>query len=151
MAVRLNLKDIPEHLLTKDLQGKEKKSKQRFAAGFREIGDQRIYARSKWEANYGRYLEFLRARGMIDKWEHEPVTFWFDKIRRGVTSYKPDFRVTHGESLWYVEVKGHMDSRSRVTLKRMSKYHPQVEVRLVDSQAYKVLAKQCGSMISGWE
>ena len=151
MAVRLNLKDIPANLLPKDLQNGELKKKQRFAAGFREIGDQRIYARSKWESNYGRYLEFLRTQGLIDKWEHEPVTFWFDKIRRGVTSYKPDFRVTHGDAVWYVEVKGRMDSRSRVTLKRMAKYHPQVEVRLVDAAAYKSLAKQCGSMISGWE
>ena len=60
-----------------------KKPSASWKAGWREIGGQRIYARSRWEANYARYLEWLRANGSIAKWEHEPETFWFEGIKRG--------------------------------------------------------------------
>src|SRR5690606_8292944 len=49
-----------------------------------------IFFRSSWEANYARYLNFLKSQGHIYKWEFEPDTFWFESIRRGVRSYLPD-------------------------------------------------------------
>lgn len=83
-------------------------------AGWRDIGDKRIYARSAWEANYGRYLEFLKKNGAIKDWEHEPETFWFSGVKRGCVSYLPDFRLLNNdESFEYHEVKGWMDSRSK--------------------------------------
>ena len=88
-------------------------------SGWREIGGIRKYYRSRWEANYARYLEFLKVNGEIEKWEHEPETFWFEGIKRGVMSYLPDFRVTekNGDIVFH-EVKGWMDARSITKIKR---------------------------------
>ena len=45
-------------------------------ASWHEVGNQRCFFRSRWEANYARYLEWLCSIGQIAKWEHEPQTFW---------------------------------------------------------------------------
>src|SRR5690242_14123636 len=83
-------------------------------AGWVELGERRFFARSRWEANYGRYLEWLRERGEIRDWVHEPAVYWFPGIRRGVTSNKPDFGVTENSGRYVLhEVKGWMDARSQ--------------------------------------
>jgi hypothetical protein len=121
-------------------------------AGWREIGGQRIYARSRWEANIGRMLEFRRAAGDIAKWEHEPITFWFEKIKRGVRSYKPDFRITENDgSQSYIEVKGWMDARSKTTLSRMKRYHPDVKIDVIESKRYAAIQQQLKMVIPEWE
>jgi len=121
-------------------------------AGWREIGGQRVYFRSRWEANYARYLEWLRLRGQIAKWEHEPETFWFLKILRGTRSYLPDFRVTENSGIQiYHEVKGWMDDRSRVKLQRMAKYHPHIRLTVIESKTYKSIEKTMKPMLPDWE
>lgn len=120
-------------------------------AGWREIGGVRKYYRSKWEANYARYLEWLRSRGDISNWEHEPKTFWFEAIRRGVRSYLPDFRVTeNGGAEVYHEVKGWMDPKSKTKLKRMAKYHPTVKIVVIDKKAMASVST-LARLIPGWE
>lgn len=120
--------------------------------GWRTIGGQKIYARSRWEANYARYLQFLKEQGQITKWEHEPETFWFSTILRGVRSYLPDFRVTlPSGALEYHEIKGWMDDRSKTKLKRMAKYHSTVRIKLADKHTMKALGKQLGKVIPDWE
>ncbi len=127
-------------------------SKKTWKSDWRNVGPQRCYFRSSWEANYARYLQWLVERGQIKSWEHEPYTFWFDGIRRGVCSYKPDFRVVenNGVIVWH-EVKGWMDDRSRVTLKRMSKYFPDETIILIDGKAYKSIQRKIGYTLPGWE
>lgn len=124
---------------------------QSWKAGWREIGDKKKYFRSRWEANYGRYLEFLKEQKLIADWEHETQTFWFEGIKRGVCSYLPDFKVTRIDGTHYwVEVKGYMDSRSNTKLKRFSKYYPDEELLLVDKKWFsqqKILPK----IVKGWE
>lgn len=121
-------------------------------AGWREIGGIRKYYRSRWEANYARHLEGLRAAGSIARWEHEPETFWFEGILRGCRSYLPDFRVTHNDgSVEYHEVKGWMDERSATKIRRMLKYHPTVTLIVIDAKAYKALSKSCDLVAEGWE
>lgn len=128
------------------------RAKTTWKQGWREIAGRRIYFRSRWEFNYACYLEWLKAQGNILEWEHEPETFWFEKIKRGVRSYLPDFRVTEKNGAQhYIEVKGWMDGRSKTKLKRMKKYHPEVDLRLVDSGTYKKLAKQVSRFVPGWE
>jgi len=119
---------------------------------WRTIGGQTAFFRSKQEANYARWLEFQKRQGMIKHWEHEPVTFWFDGIKRGITSYKPDFRVTKpDDSVEYHEVKGWMDSRSKTKLNRMAKYHPDVVLKLFDIRWYRAAAAKLSRIIQGWE
>lgn len=121
--------------------------------GWREIGGKRIYFRSRWEANYARVLEWLKAKGEISEWEHEPTTFWFDGIKRGCVSYLPDFRVHVAGHIGdeYHEVKGWMDDRSKTKIRRMKKYHPDVILKVIDAKQYKVLEKQMSALVVGWE
>jgi len=121
--------------------------------GWREIGGYRKYYRSRWEANYARYLEYLRERGEVVSWAHEPTTFWFEGIKRGVTNYLPDFHVTYpgerGEE--YHEVKGWMDAKSATKIKRMAKYHPNVKLVVVDKKIYTALEREFSKILQGWE
>lgn len=121
-------------------------------AGWREIGGKRNYYRSMWEANYARYLQWLKERGEIADWAHEPETFWFEAIKRGVRSYKPDFRVweINGFSNLH-EVKGWMDARSKTCLARMRKYHPSEKIILIDANQYRAIRLKVMRLVPGWE
>jgi hypothetical protein len=120
--------------------------------GHREIGGRRIYFRSKWEANYCRYLQWLKELGQIREWEYETETFWFEAILRGVRSYKPDFKVTENNgAVHFDEVKGWFDPRSRTKLKRMRIYHPEVEIRLVEKKFFSQNGKKLKGLVPGWE
>lgn len=92
------------------------------------------FFRSKMEANFARYLNRLVAIGGIQEWrfEHPDDEFWFDDIKRGTRSYKADFRVVemNGKIRFY-ETKGWMDRTSKTKLKRMEKYHPEIEIVLI--------------------
>jgi hypothetical protein len=121
-------------------------------AGWREIGGKRNYYRSRWEANYARYLQWLKEEGYIKEWEHEPETFWFDGIKRGVRSYLPDFRVweNDGSSALH-EVKGWMDARSKTTIARMGRYHPHERLIVIDGVQYRSIRQKVMHLIEGWE
>lgn len=115
-----------------------------------DLGGQ--YFRSSWEANYARFLNLLIRQGQIKSWEFEPETFWFEKIRRGVRSYTPDFKVMEPNgAVYYVEVKGWMDAKSQTKLKRMKRYHPSVDLRLVGQKAYMEISRKLGGAIPHWE
>lgn len=108
--------------------------------------------RSRWEANYARYLNLLLRQKTIVGWEFEPDTFWFETIKRGTRSYTPDFKITRPDgSTYYVEVKGWMDKKSQTKLKRMKKYHPSVEIVVLDAKQYASLEKQLGPIVPNWE
>lgn len=120
-------------------------------AGWREISGRRHYFRSRWEANYARYLQWLKERGEILEWEYEPETFWFEAIKRGVRSYLPDFRVHELNGSKHLhEVKGWMDARSKTTLKRMAKYHPKEKIILIREREYRAISR-FSALIGGWE
>lgn len=120
-------------------------------AGWREIGGKRNYYRSRWEANYARYLEWLKCSGQVIEWAHEPDVFWFEGIKRGCVSYLPDFKVTVGCGVEYHEVKGWMDDRSKTKIRRMAKYHPGVTLVVVGAKQYQEIKKKMAALIVGWE
>jgi hypothetical protein len=136
-------------LARRNPQNGEKRS---WKAGWREIGGQRKYFRSRWEANYGRYLEWLKQKGQIKKWAHEPKTFWFEGIKRGCLSYLPDFCITenNGDEVYH-EVKGWMDDRSKTKIKRMAKYYPQIKLIIIQRKNYMEIRKKVSALIEGWE
>lgn len=102
--------------------------------GWKEVGGKRIYFRSEWEKKFSMYLEFLKKNNQIREWEHEPQTFWFNDIKRGVRSYLPDFKITRTDGTHYwVEVKGYMDAKSKTKIKRFKKYYPKEEIELIQS------------------
>jgi len=111
-----------------------------------------IYFRSGWEANWARYLDFLKKHGEIAKWEYEPDTFEFHAIKRGTRFYTPDFKITNNDgSVVYHEVKGHMSQQGKTKLKRMAKYYPEVEIIIIGPQDYRRIEKQIGPVIKNWE
>ena len=121
-------------------------------AGWREIGGVRKYYRSRWEANYARYLVAAKEAKLIADWKHEPTTFWFEAIKRGTRSYLPDFLVVgiDGSEIYH-EVKGWMDDRSKTKLKRMRIYHPTVALKVIEKPEYLAIAKDWCEKISDWE
>lgn len=137
---------------SRSINGIYNREKASWKAGWREIGGKRKYFRSRWEANYARYLEWLKNKGQIKDWHHEPKTFWFDGIKRGCMSYLPDFLVIEvsGKEVYH-EVKGWMDDRSKTKIKRMAKYHPSVTLIVIESKGYNAIQKQMQSIIYGWE
>jgi len=106
--------------------------------GTYNINGKNIFFRSLWEANYAIYLDFLVKNKDIVKWEFEVDTFWFDKIKRGVRSYKPDFKVYENNGqICYHEVKGWMDDKSKTKLNRMKIYHKEIKINLIEQKQYK--------------
>jgi len=101
-------------------------------AEWKEIGGKRIFFRSKMEFRYALLLQYMKDANEILDWKHEPQTFYFEGIRRGVTNYKPDYKVYNldGTHFW-VEVKGWLDPKSKTKLKRFKKYFPQEKLILV--------------------
>ena len=110
----------------------ERRSFKGIQDGWWTDGKRRIYMRSSWEKKYANRLNILRMAGEIKGWEYEPDTFWFEAIKRGVRSYKPDFKVTYKDgSVQYHEVKGYLDAKSQTKLKRMAKYYPDVKIVVI--------------------
>lgn len=107
-------------------------------AGWYKIAGKKYYFRSGWEVVYARYLQWLKNKEKIQKWEYEPKTFWFKKIKRGIRSYTPDFRIYNWTgTIEYHEVKGYMDSKSKTKIKRMAKYYPTIILIIIDEDNYK--------------
>ena len=71
--------------------------------------------RSNWEANFARILKLYD----ID-FEFEPTVFAFP-IKRGTKAYTPDFYIKN-KSIW-IEVKGFLDDKSKIKLKRFKRYY----------------------------
>lgn len=118
--------------------------------GVRE--DLGFFVRSRWEANYARYLVWMKNNGQIADFKYEPETFRFDGVTRGPYTYKPDFLVIekNGNRVFH-EVKGWMDPGSRSRLKRFAKFYPGVSLVVIDAKAYREIQRKVSSVIPGWE
>lgn len=111
-----------------------------------------IFFRSRWEANWARYLNWMKDRGEIKDWRYECETFEFAGIKRGSRFYTPDFKVFEKDgSVVFHEVKGWMDQKSATKLKRMAKYHPKVKIVLVEKRQYDDVRKGLCRIIPNWE
>lgn len=147
---RIKTSERMSKTMTKRLRKNPKSVYTRGKGGTRkDIG---IYVRSTWEANVARYLNFLKEKGSISKWEYEPDTFWFENIKRGTRSYTPDFKIWDKEDSepYYWEVKGYMDAKSKTKLKRMAKYYPDIKVKIVGEKEYKAIS-ELKRAIPNWE
>lgn len=116
--------------------------------GWYQIGSKKMFFRSKWEANYALYLNFLVKQKQIKKWEYEKDVFIFHKIQFGTRSYRPDFKIfNNNDSIEYYEIKGYMDAKSKTKLKRMAKYYPKIKLILIDSEGYKDIKNKIGKLL----
>jgi len=112
------------------------------------VSSKRMFFRSKWEANYSLYLDFLVKHKQIIRWEYEPDVFVFEKIKFGTRSYRPDFKVYNNEENFeYHEVKGYMTPRSKTQIKRMAKYYPKIKLIIIDGDIYNDIKNKLGKML----
>jgi hypothetical protein len=75
-----------------------------------------LNVRSSWEANFVRILNLYKI-----KYTFEPTVFYFP-IKRGTKGYTPDFFLPKTEE--WVEIKGYLDDKSKIKLKRFKRYYP---------------------------
>lgn len=71
--------------------------------------------RSNWEANFARILNAYDI-----KFDFEPVVFSYP-VKRGTKGYTPDFYI--GKNAEWVELKGYLDEKSKIKLKRFKRYY----------------------------
>jgi len=137
---------------TRRANGRDTHSRGSWKSAWREIGGKRKFFRSRWEANYARYLEYLKTQGLITEWHHEPKTFWFEGIKRGCVSYLPDFQVinSNGTHHW-VEVKGYMDDKSKTKIKRFEKYFPEETLKVITGDWFKNNNGKLRILCKTWE
>jgi len=111
------------------------------------------YFRSAWEANYARYLNWMKGRGEIHDWAYEADTFYFAHIKRGCRSYTPDFKVWDkpDSTPRYVEVKGWMDQKSKTKLARMARFFPTIRLEVFGAKDYASLRRELSKILVGWE
>lgn len=88
--------------------------------GFRT--DLEMSFRSSWEANFARVLNLYK----VD-FDFEPTVFSFP-IKRGTRAYTPDFFLRRNQE--WIEVKGYLDDKSKIKLKRFKRYYPEEFSRL---------------------
>jgi len=119
--------------------------------GWININGRELFVRSSWEANMCSYFEYLKMNGEILDWNYETKVFSFDKIKRGIRSYCPDFEITpiKGDN-YFIEVKGYMDDKSKTKIKRMKIYYPKIRLDIIDQKAYKEISKNKHLYI-GWD
>lgn len=82
-------------------------------SGYRK--DLGLNLRSNWEANFARILTAYQI-----KFDFEPTTFSFP-VKRGTKGYIPDFYIQNSSE--WVEIKGYLDDKSKIKLKRFKRYY----------------------------
>ena len=116
--------------------------------GYYDINGKTMFMRSKWEANYALYLDFLIKQGEISGWEYEVEAFIFEAIQFGTRSYRPDFKIVNGNgTIEYHEVKGRMTPKSKTQLKRMAKYYPEIKIVLITKREYNDIKNKLGRVV----
>jgi hypothetical protein len=145
-SVRCRAKEMSEH----PERYPQLKSRRGIGGKREDLGG--MYFRSSWEANWARYLNWLKSIGEIVSWEYECETFEFHKIKRGSRFYTPDFKVINKDgTIERHEVKGYMDQRSQTKLNRMAKYYPEIKLILIDKKYYRAVADKVSKLIPNWE
>lgn len=111
-------------------------------SGFRpDLGH---FCRSRWEANYGRYLLHTG-----HSYEYEPSRFVLHLSDGSEHGYTPDFLV---DGAYYVEVKGWMrPSRRQAEIVEAAQRQLPHPLTLVDANAYREIAQRYSGVVPGWE
>lgn len=109
-------KSIDKDIIINDgvISRKKGNAYQHTKTGYRKDID--LNVRSSWEANFVRILNLYK----ID-FKFEPTVFPFP-IKRGTKGYTPDFLLTRNDE--WVEIKGYLDDKSKIKLKRFKRYFP---------------------------
>lgn len=87
------------------------------------------------------------------KCEYEPQAFVFPKgaSNRNIRGYLPDFRLTIGPFVYYIEAKGTMDSDSLEKIRLFKTYYPRMKLYVVSYPTYKKIERHYKGYIPEWE
>lgn len=108
-----------------------------------------IVFKSRWEANWAHWLEWLKSTGNVLSWQYEPDSFPL-RVRGNNVRYIPDFKVEWNGKTEYHEVKGLMDQRSRDKIRAMRRQHNRVRLMVIDSRVYHSLRRRFNQIVPGW-
>lgn len=108
----------------------EKRVKSSFGNRHRYKGND---LKSDAELRFALLLDRLIELKQVASWKYEPEDFWFDDIRRGTVSYKPDFFVfwLNGDSVYYEIKDGKITSKDITKWKRVTKRNENMKLVLV--------------------
>lgn len=101
--------------------------------------------RSRMEANCYRYLTEI-PKG-IELVEYEPKIF---QLSNG-WKYCPDFRITTKGFIYYIEVKGNLDSISIIKIQSFKKDYPELKLYIITPKEYNSIRKLYSKKIKNWE
>ena len=111
-----------------------------------------MFLRSSWEANYARFLKFLKENGEIQNWEFEPQTFSFQENVKGINSYTPDFKIYNNDgSHHWIEIKGIMDEESQIKLDLFNKFYPKEKIEVIMEDWFRKNSPIYRKIIPFWE
>lgn len=116
-----------------------------------EVGNKYFTVKSSWEYNIALYLEYLKTNGLITNWEYESKKFVFKYNTLGVRSYKPDFTVTRGDRIYYIEVKGWEDKKYEVKRSLMEKEYPEERVIYIKDKEYHKIERKYADKLQLWD
>lgn len=111
---RMKQNFIDNDILEKELKTNKGNAYKHTKSGYRKDLD--LNLRSNWEANFARIL-----KGYKIVFEFEPKVFTFP-VKRGTKGYTPDFYLTEIDE--WVEIKGYLDDKSKIKIKRFKRYYP---------------------------
>lgn len=111
---KLQAQAVDQSVLESDNKTTKGNAYRHTKSGYRK--DLGMNLRSNWEANFSRILNAYEIL-----FEFEPKVFTFP-IKRGTKGYTPDFYFTKSDE--WVEIKGYLDDKSKLKLKRFKRYYP---------------------------
>lgn len=128
---------------TEEEKGSNKpKHLQHIKGGKYVVGGQVYNFRSQAEFILAYLFQTYLEAGAIAEWKYECRRFYFEGIKRGVTSYLPDFYILENSGThWWAECKGWMNQRSKTALNRMAKYFPEEKVVVFNSAYIRAIIK----------
>lgn len=106
--------NIDHQILEQDRKTVKGNAYRHTKTGYRE--DLGMNFRSNWEANFCRIINAYEIN-----FEFEPKVFTFP-IKRGTKGYVPDFYLPEKDE--WIELKGYLDEKSKIKLKRFKRYYP---------------------------
>lgn len=106
---------------------------------------------SSMEANVHRFYKYLEAKYGKIKVEYEPKGFKFTNNIYNIRYYVPDFKISAGKMVWYVEVKGLWDDSARKKAKLVSTQYSGVKIYYIFPKHYYRIKKYYSHLIPNWE
>lgn len=100
------------------------------------------YARSSWEANIARLLNYLNIQ-----YEFEKHQFTLIDSDGSNIIYTPDFKIYNR----FIEVKGWWNEKSIKLKQLMGKQYPNIKITYIDEKLYKKLTIKFAKKINNWE